>query len=162
MERTVFVYVDLEDKTHLVGRLWTRHSKGRESASFEYDENWLKSPRRFALEPALMLGEGQHHTPATHSLFGAIGDSAPDRWGRALIQHEEQRKARAENRALRSLSEADYLLGVGDIARQGALRFAEKEGGEFLALQTAASIPPLVRLGELLNAAMHAAAGERN
>jgi len=160
MERTIFVYVDLQSTPHLVGRLWTRHAKGKESASFEYDERWLAYPGKFALEPALTLGPGPQHTRAGRCLFGSLGDSAPDRWGRVLIQREEQRKARAENRALRTLSEADYLLGVGDISRQGALRFSDQEGGEFLAPQTAASIPPLIRLGELLNAAMHAAAGE--
>src|SRR5262249_42425488 len=124
MERDIFVYVDLKGTPHLVGRLWTRQAKGKESASFEYDERWLAHSGRFALEPALVLGEGQYHTSAGRSLFGAIGDSAPDRWGRVLIQREEQRKARAEKRTPRTLSESDYLLGVGDISRQGALRFA--------------------------------------
>lgn len=162
MERDIFVYADLKGAPHLVGRLWTRQAKGKESASFEYDKSWLSHPGKFALEPALALGPGTQHTLAGRVLFGAIGDSAPDRWGRVLIQREEQRKARAEKRAPRTLSEADYLLGVGDVARQGALRFALQEGGEFLAPQNAASIPPLIRLGELLNAAMHAAAGEES
>jgi serine/threonine-protein kinase HipA len=162
MERDIFVYADLRGVPHLVGRLWTRQAKGKESASFEYDKSWLAHPGKFALEPALALGPGPHHTLAGRSLFGAIGDSAPDRWGRVLIQREEQRKARASSRAPRSLSESDYLLSVGDISRQGALRFAVQESGEFLAPQNAASIPPLIRLGELLNAAIHAAAGEES
>lgn len=162
MERDIFVYADLNGAPHLVGRLWTRQVKGKESASFEYDEGWLAHPGKFALEPALALGPGTQHTLAGRALFGAIGDSAPDRWGRVLIQREEQRKARASSRAPRTLSESDYLLGVGDVARQGALRFAAQEGREFLAPQDAASIPPLIRLGELLNAAMHAAAGEES
>jgi len=160
MERDIFVYVDLEGVPHLIGRLWTRYARGKESASFEYDESWLKHPGKFALEPALTLGPGPHHTPAGRSLFGSLGDSAPDRWGRVLIQREEQRKAREEVRSPRTLSESDYLLGVGDIYRQGALRFTEQEGGEFLAPQNVTAIPPLVRLGELLNAAMHVAANE--
>lgn len=162
MERSIFVYADLKGAPHLVGRLWTRQAKGKESASFEYDKSWLSHPGKFALEPALALGPGTQHTLTGRALFGAIGDSAPDRWGRVLIQREEQRKARAEKRTPRTLSEADYLLGVGDISRQGALRFAEQEGGAFLAPQDMASIPPLIRLGELLNAAMHAAAGEES
>jgi len=160
MERDIFVYVDLQGTPHLVGRLWTRHAKGKESASFEYDERWLTHPGKFALEPALTLGPGPHHTPAGRFLFGSLGDSAPDRWGRVLIQREEQRKAREEARAPRTLSESDYLLGVGDISRQGALRFTEQEGGDFLAPQNVTTIPPLIRLGELLNAAMHVAANE--
>ena len=153
MNHQIFVYADLDGVPHLVGTLWTRHAKMRESASFEYNKEWLEHPRNFALEPALQLVSGSVHTNNTRSLFGAIGDSAPDRWGRILIQREERRKARIENRSPRTLSDADYLLGVGDITRQGALRFTTTKGGEFLAPQDETTIPPLVRLNELLNAA---------
>src|SRR5580658_4128102 len=115
----VFTYVDLDGVPHLVGRLWARSRKGKETATFEYDNKWLANPSRFALEPALTLGRGPHHTTAGRLIFGAIGDSAPDRWGRMLMQREERRKARKENHAPRTLLEIDYLLGVGDIARQG-------------------------------------------
>jgi len=81
MERRLLVYADLEGVPHLVGRLWGRSAKGRESASFEYDAGWLEHPARFALEPALALGAGPQHTAEDRALFGAIGDSAPDRWG---------------------------------------------------------------------------------
>jgi serine/threonine-protein kinase HipA len=133
-DRRLLVYVDLEGKQHLVGRLWARSRKGKEGASFEYDDAWLANPLRFALEPALILGKGPHHTMAGRLIFGAIGDSAPDRWGRVLVQREERRKAREEQRVPRTLLEADYLLGVSDITRQGALRFAETEAG--LSLQS--------------------------
>jgi serine/threonine-protein kinase HipA len=152
-DRSLLVYVDLEGAPHLVGRLWGRSRKGKESATFEYDATWLANPSRFALEPALTLGKGPHHTTAGRLIFGAIGDSAPDRWGRVLIQREERRKARQDKRTPRTLLEVDYLLGVGDIARQGALRFAEHEGGPFLA--TGMQIPPLLQLPALLGAALH-------
>jgi serine/threonine-protein kinase HipA len=152
-DRSLFVHVDLEGVPHLVGRLWARSPRGKESATFEYDDAWLANPLRFALEPALTLGKGPHHTMAGRLIFGAIGDSAPDRWGRALMQREERRKAREEKRAPRTLLEVDYLIGVGDVARQGALRFAETEGGPFLA--TSPQIPPLLQLPALLGAALH-------
>jgi serine/threonine-protein kinase HipA len=151
-DRSLLVYMDLEGVPHLVGRLWGRSRKGKESATFEYDAAWLTNPSRFALEPALTLGKGPHHTVAGRQIFGAIGDSAPDRGGRVLIQREERRKAREEKRAPRTLLEIDYLLGVGDIARQGALRFAEHEDGPFLA--TGVQIPPLIQLPALLGAAL--------
>ena len=151
-DRSLLVYVDLEAAPHLVGRLWARSRKGKESATFEYDAAWLDNPSRFALEPALTLGKGPHHTAAGRQIFGAIGDSAPDRWGRVLIQRDERRKSREDKRTPRTLLEVDYLLGVGDIARQGALRFAEHEGGPFLA--TGVPIPPLLQLPALLGAAM--------
>ena len=152
-DKQLLVHVDLDGKPQLVGRLWARSRKGRESATFEYDASWLKHPSRFALEPALVLSHGQHHTAAGRRLFGAIGDSAPDRWGRLLIQRDERRKAREANREPQTLNEVDYLVAVGDIARQGALRFAETEGGTFVAASV--QIPPLVRLSALLNASLH-------
>ncbi len=155
-DRELLVYVDLAGVAHFVGRLWARRARNRESATFEYDTDWLVNPTRFALEPALMLGGGPQHTG--RALFGAFGDSAPDRWGRNLIQRDERRRAQAEARAPRNLSEVDFLLGVGDIARQGALRFKETPDGPFLASGDGANIPPLIRLGELLNAAMRVAA----
>ena len=157
-DRELLVYVDLAGVAHLVGRLWARRARNRESATFEYDADWLTSPARFALEPALMLGGGPQHTQQGRALFGAFGDSAPDRWGRNLIQRDERRRAQAEGRAPRSLGEVDFLLGVGDIARQGALRFKEAPDGPFLASGEGANIPPLIRLGELLNAAIRVAA----
>ncbi len=157
-DRELLVYVDLAGFAHFVGPLWARRARNRESATFEYDADWLASPARFALEPALMLGGGPQHTVQGRALFGAFGDSAPDRWGRNLIQRDERRRARAEGRAPRSLGEVDFLLGVGDIARQGALRFKETHDGPFLASGEGANVPPLIRLGELLNAAMRVAA----
>ena len=157
-DRELLVYVDLAGVAHFVGRLWARRARNRESASFEYDADWLSNSARFALEPALMLGRGPQHTQQGRALFGAFGDSAPDRWGRNLIQREERRRAQDEGRAARSLGEVDYLLGVGDIARQGALRFKETPDDPFLASGDGANVPPLIRLGELLNAAMRVAA----
>jgi serine/threonine-protein kinase HipA len=84
MDKEVLVYVDLQGTPHLVGRLWARMRKDRESATFEYDNSWLTHSERFSLEPALRLGPGPFHTPSDKPLFGAIGDSAPDRWGRGL------------------------------------------------------------------------------
>ena len=157
-DRELLVYVDLAGVAHLVGRLWARRARNRESASFEYDANWLANPARFALEPALMLGGGPQHTQQSRALFGAFGDSAPDRWGRNLIQRDERRRAQEEGRAPRSLGEVDYLLGVSDIARQGALRFKESTDAPFLASGDGANVPPLIRLGELLKAAMRVSA----
>ena len=93
MDREAWVYIDVDGETVLVGRLWSRVRAGRESASFQYDDSWLERPDRFALEPALSLEPAPHHTPADKALFGALGDSAPDRWGRALMVRAERRAA---------------------------------------------------------------------
>ncbi len=151
----VFVYIDLEGARHFVGRLWTRSRKGRENASFEYDRSWLSSNHRFALDPALSLGKGSFHTRQSEALFGAMGDSTPDRWGRALMRRAEYWRAEKAGETQRTLTERDFLLGVNDMARQGALRFAEKKGGPFLSVSDSApgvDIPPLVFLPRLLSA----------
>ena len=153
MDREVLVFVDLQGTPTSVGRLWWRSRGGRESASFEYDAAWLGHPERFALEPALTLTAGPFHTAAGQALFGAIGDSTPDRWGRLLMRRAERRRAEREQRAPRSLSEVDVLLRVDDEARQGALRFATNPGGPFLAEPSEGRIPPLVELSRLLAAA---------
>lgn len=153
MDREVLVYVDLNGVPYLVGRLWARTRKNKEGATFEYDARWLEQRERFSLEPALKLGPGPFHTPADTPMFGAIGDSAPDRWGRALMRRMERRRAEREKQTPRTLQEIDYLLQVDDEARQGALRFAEHEGGPFLREEGAKRTPPLIDLPELLSAA---------
>jgi serine/threonine-protein kinase HipA len=155
MEKDVFVYVDLAGVPHLVGRLWARVRKNKEGATFEYNKAWLEHPNRFSLEPALKLGPGPFHTGADTLIFGAIGDSTPDRWGRALMRRMERRRAEREGQAPRTLHEMDYLLLVDDEARAGALRFSETEGGPFLRQEEAKRIPPLLELPKLLSAAEH-------
>ena len=155
MDREVLVYVDLDGAPNLVGRLWTRLRKNKETATFEYDADWLQHAARFSLEPALQLGPGPFHTAADLPMFGAIGDSAPDRWGRALMRRMERRRAEREGGPPRTLHEVDYLLLVDDEARAGALRFAETMGGPFLRQNDAKRIPPLIDLPRLLSAAEH-------
>lgn len=152
MERTALAHVDLDGVPHLVGRLWARARGGKESASFEYDKSWLENPLRFSLEPALQLGPGPYHTADDVPMFGAIGDSAPDRWGRALMRRMERRRADREKQTPRTLFELDYLLLVDDQTRAGALRFGTEEGGPFLRESSADRVPPLVELPKLLAA----------
>ncbi|MGH9949081.1 MAG: type II toxin-antitoxin system HipA family toxin, partial [Pyrinomonadaceae bacterium] len=86
------------------------------------------------------------------NIFGSIGDSAPDRWGRVLMRRAESQRARAASETPRTLGEVDFLLGVSDEARQGALRFSEDPDGPFLASDGHRPIPPLVDLPRLLSA----------
>ena len=149
MERAVLVYCDLDGEAVQVGRLWTRSGKGHESASFEYIQSWLRDPRRFAVDPALSLTSGPHHTAEGRTVFGALGNSAPDRWGRALMLRDERKLAKREKRPPRTLTEADFLLRVDDGMRQGAIRFREQDGGPFLAA-SGRRVPPFLSLGRLL------------
>ncbi|MGB8682845.1 MAG: HipA domain-containing protein [Candidatus Binatus sp.] len=152
MEKIALVYVDLDGIAHPAGRLWARARGGKESASFEYDKSWLKNPLQFSVEPALQLGPGPYHTANDLPMFGAIGDSAPDRWGRALMRRMERRRADREKQTPRTLFEMDYLLLVDDQTRAGALRFKLQETGPFLRESAADGVPPLVELSKLLAA----------
>jgi serine/threonine-protein kinase HipA len=143
ISKKILVSIMLGKDTLSVGNLWFYIRKGRQSSSFEYNKEWLNNPNKFALEPALALTEGVFHTNNEQALFGAIGDSAPDRWGRILMQRA--------NDTGHALTELDYLLRVNDEIRQGALRFAESEG-EYLAQSVKNSIPPLIKLPELISA----------
>lgn len=152
MAKEIFVHVDLQGTTHRVGTLWVHTGKNGESGSYEYAREWRESPSSFSLEPALAVGEGAYHSQQGKALFGSIGDSAPDRWGRVLMERREARTARAEARTPRRLLDSDFLLMVNDTARQGALRFSLETDGPFLAADQDASIPPMVDLGRLLDA----------
>lgn len=94
--------------------------------SFEYDHEWLNHPKRFSLDPALKLALGSFHTSADKPLFGAIEDSAPDRWGRLLMRRWERRNAEREKRKVRTLKEIDFLLMVDDEGRQGLFVLKKK------------------------------------
>ena len=155
MDREAYVYADMNGMPHLVGRLFAHIRRGRESAVFEYDDAWLANDERFALEPALQLGPGPFHTAGDKALFGAIGDSAPDRWGRTLMRRFERRRAAKAGETPRTLFEIDYLLSVNDETRQGALRFKDQPGGRFLAPPDQTPVPPLIDLPRLLSAAEH-------
>jgi serine/threonine-protein kinase HipA len=148
----VFVHIDLGGETYLVGRLWVRSNRrGQLTATFRYADSWSSHPLRFAVDPLLDPATG----PTFHNnrLFGAIADSAPERWGRTLMAREERRRAKLEGRTARTLTEIDYALGVSDLTRQGALRFSEVEGREFLAKPDEAAIPPILELPRLMAAA---------
>jgi len=71
------------------------------------------------------------------------------------MRRMERRRAEREGAAPRTLQEMDFLLLVDDEARQGALRFAEREGGPFVREAGVKRIPPLVELPKLLSAAEH-------
>lgn len=137
------------------GRCYSRRRRGAESASFAYDEGYLARPEAYPLDPVLPLVSGTQHTALELPLFGAFGDSAPDRWGRSLIQRAERSRAREAGTAARDIAEIDYLLGVRDDLRQGALRFSHGDDDVFLAPDST-GVPALADLGELLDLATKA------
>jgi serine/threonine-protein kinase HipA len=143
------IHIDLLGQSQRVGLARCNRARGSERITFEYAEEWLANPERFSIEPALMLTRGIFPPPVGQSTFGAIGDSAPDTWGRRLMQRSERRKAQREGRAVRTLAESDYLLGVSDVTRSGALRF-RWAGEQTFQAPPRAGVPALIELGRLM------------
>ena len=118
-----------------VGTLWIHHRR-QGSASFEYSQEWLNHPHSYELEPMLPLGRGKYHTAPGQVLFGSMSDSAPDRWGRRLIQQAHRKGLPGYPMVSGALGEQHYLLGVNDMARMGALRYSADGGAIFLHLES--------------------------
>jgi serine/threonine-protein kinase HipA len=113
--------------------------------AFEYAPEWLNRPGAFAIDPtSLPLRAGPHHSA---TLFGAMQDCGPDRWGRMLIE----RAVRKQVLARKPYQDLDYLLALDDTSRIGALRFRVDAASPFLAASTG-KLPPLVSLRALLHA----------
>jgi serine/threonine-protein kinase HipA len=136
------------------GTVFSHRRRGAESATFAYSNDYLATPGSYAIGPELPLASGARQTRAGAKLFGALTDCAPDRWGRRLITRREAALARLEGRAVRSLGEVDFLLGVRDDLRQGALRFRHGSG-PYLAPEDT-GVPVLTDLPALLDLATRA------
>jgi len=149
--KTIYVYAHWDEINEpvLLGSLIVQFVRGKEIFSFEYDRAWLSSGFAQMLDPDLQMFPGRQFSKSDKSLFSMFTDSSPDRWGRLLMQRREVIISRKENREARSLSESDYLLGVYDISRMGALRFKTAIDGKFLAADSTMAAPPWTRLGDL-------------
>ena len=155
MNKTIYVYFDdsYSKAPALIGMLSTPQIHGREVFSFEFTNEWLHDNRCRLLDPDLQLYSGRQYLPENKSNFGLFLDSSPDRWGRVLLERRESYRAKEENRPRLNLQESDFLLGVFDESRMGALRMKLAPDGEFLDNDPEYSTPPFASLRELEHAA---------
>jgi serine/threonine-protein kinase HipA len=137
------------DRPEYIGALRATAVRGKEVFSFEYNEGWLNSPFARVLDPTLDLFRGRQFAADERRNFGVFLDSAPDRWGRLLMRRREAQFAREQGRAERKLRETDFLLGVFDGQRMGALRFKLDPGGSFLDDNRSLASPAWTSLREL-------------
>jgi serine/threonine-protein kinase HipA len=140
---SIEVHIDWQGQTHFVGRL---HFAQRSTAvTFEYTAEWLGRADTFAIDPtSLPLRPGAHHAS---SLFRAMLDCGPDRWGRVLIE----RAVRKQVLERKPYQDIDYVLALDDFSRIGALRFRADASGPFLAANQS-KLPPVIQLAALLRA----------
>lgn len=156
MTREIHVYGDWLElgECQRIGLLRVNRSQGRETFSFEYDPNWLAGNETLVLDPELLLFEGsQYLNDRDKGNFGLFLDSSPDRWGQLIMKRREALIARQQKRTPSTLLQSDFLLGVHDEQRMGALRFKEDPEGDFLSNHDGNNAPPWTRLRELENAA---------
>ena len=147
----ICIYADWQgmSEPELIGLLHRSVVRGEEVLAFEYEESWLKQGEPLHLDPRLQLVQGRQY-PDASGAFGLLTDSAPDRWGRLLIQ----RRAALEHSST-NLHESDYVLAVADTCRMGGLRFKLDLDGPFLAEDAALSVPPMHMLRELEQASLN-------
>lgn len=112
-----------------------------------YDSSFLVDPDGYDLDPGLVRQSGQQYV---EGLPGAFSDSAPDRWGRNLIDKRRRSLQLQSDRRLPTITDVDYLTAVNDATRQGNLRFSDGEGPF---LSPSAEVPKLVSLPRLLASA---------
>ena len=155
--RNIYVYYGGEqvESPLMMGLLSCGHLRGKDIFSFEFDKSWLADKRFRSFDPDLQMFGGKQYVPQGKDNFGIFLDSTPDRWGRVLLERKEAEMARLENRKVRNLFETDYLLGVFDGSRMGALRFKIDPQGDFLDNDADMATPPWTSLRDLENASLN-------
>jgi serine/threonine-protein kinase HipA len=152
----IYVYADWIGLAgpQLMGVLSAVSTRGREIFSFAYDKTWLQNGHAQQLDPDLGLFGGPQYSQDERDNFGIFLDSAPDRWGRVLMERREAQMAREEVRRPKTLLETDYLLGVHDLHRMGAIRFKNEHDGPFLHADAAMATPPFTKIRTLEEASL--------
>ena len=150
----IFVYAHWQGMPDpkLIGTLSAHQGKGRKSFSFEYNTEYLKSKERFLLDPDIGWYSGVQF-PGDKENFGIFLDSIPDTWGRTLMKRRVAQQARAEEKPTPTLYDIDFLLGVYDPSRMGALRFKSDPDGPFLDNNDTYPTPPWSSIRELQHGA---------
>ncbi|MCD6347887.1 MAG: type II toxin-antitoxin system HipA family toxin [Bacteroidales bacterium] len=136
----------------MIGILSAHRAKGRKAFSFEYDKGWISSSEQFMLDPDIAWYSGQQY-PVEKETFGIFMDSMPDTWGRTLMQRRAALTAKEANKTTPKLYDIDFLLGVFDECRSGALRYKLDLNGPFLDDNSDYPTPPWSSVSKLQNAA---------
>nr|WP_199078083.1 HipA domain-containing protein [Pedobacter sp. ASV19] len=146
----IWVYAHWKGMTSpkCIGVISAQQSKGSRIFGFEYNKDWLKSNQVFLLDPEIGLYSGTQY-PVKKDNFGVFMDSMPDTWGRKLMLRRAAQTARIKGESIPKLYEIDFLLGVHDTSRMGALRFKLDPEGPFLDDNKNNPTPPITHLREL-------------
>ena len=152
----IYVYADWQELggPQLMGVLSAHQAKGRKAFSFTYHKQWLRSGNQYLIDPDLQFFAGQQFANGKEN-FGVFLDSMPDTWGRTLMKRREAQLVKANGVSVKTLYDVDFLLGVYDETRMGALRFKLDLEGDFLDNNSEKSTPPWSTVRELQQAVVH-------
>lgn len=150
----IYVYAHWQGmpEPSMIGVLAAHYAKGKKAFSFEYDKKWLKSAQQLVMDPDIQFYSGPQY-PNNKENFGVFLDSMPDTWGRTLMKRRAAQLAREKVEKAPTLYEIDYLLGVYDESRMGALRFKTEPDGPFLDDSKNNPTPPWSSVRKLQEAA---------
>lgn len=149
-ENKLEVWIDADFIGQMVKVGTLTHDRGH--VRFNYDHHWLTNPNCINIDPDLSLDDSTFHPNPNIGNFGIFLDSAPDRWGQTLMKRREALEAKDQKRAPKTLYAWDFLIGVQDLTRQGALRF-KLEGTETFLSSHKLSAPPVAALHDLASVA---------
>ncbi|UZE29892.1 type II toxin-antitoxin system HipA family toxin [Pseudomonas asplenii] len=150
----IAVYADWEGLAgpRRLGVLHVRRTRATDVFEFEHDRGALSDPELnvIPLDPRIGFFEGPQYPGPHQSRFGMFADSSPDRWGQLLMKRRLERDIR-EGLAPKGskLHESDFLLGVHDRYRVGAIRYRLNDEGRFLDDREGVAAPPFVQLRAL-------------
>lgn len=146
----IWVYADWKGlfSPKCIGILSAQQVKGRKAFSFSYDADWVSSHEQLLLDPDIAWYSGQQY-PNGKENFGVFLDSMPDTWGRTLMKRRAAINAKEQGKPAPILYDIDFLLGVHDLNRMGALRFKREPDGDFLDNDPVSPTPPWASIREL-------------
>ena len=149
------VIADFEwlDEDEVIGILGHDSLRGTDVYSFEFDKKWLLKHSDIFLGGDLQNFSGIQYNSERNKIFGSFSDSLPDRWGRRLIDLRYNNDLKEQGKPARHLSDWDYIMGVEDELRMGGFRFKDFSSDSFICSKPNSSVPPLLYLDDLLQAA---------
>jgi serine/threonine-protein kinase HipA len=150
----IWVYADWKGMVSpkCIGILSAQQAKGRKAFGFSYDADWINSQEQLLLDPDIAWYSGQQY-PNGKENFGVFLDSMPDTWGKTLMKRRAAFNAQEQGRPAPVLYDIDFLLGVHDLSRMGALRFKREPDEDFLDNDTVSPTPPRASVRELQHGA---------
>lgn len=135
-----------------IGVLSAQQARGRKSFSFAYETTWIDSNEQLLIDPDIAWFEGAQYANGKEN-FGIFLDSMPDSWGRTLMKRKAAQQAKVDGLTAPTLYDIDFLLGVHDESRMGALRFKLQPDGPFLDNDSVSPSPPWATIRELQHGA---------